>query len=127
MRGDGCISQATAQAALKMLDVDANGFDLMDRKLLLTLIERFDGGPAGIDNLAAAIGETAPVRRMKYRGAGFAWDRPPAGEHDATRVPDPGAGGRRRLMAEPWPELAEMSAAQVAGFFAMAFAARADP
>jgi holliday junction DNA helicase RuvB len=39
------------------LDVDGNGFDLMDRKLLLTLIERFDGGPAGLDNLAAAIGE----------------------------------------------------------------------
>ncbi|HVT37046.1 MAG TPA: Holliday junction DNA helicase RuvB C-terminal domain-containing protein, partial [Nevskiaceae bacterium] len=43
--------------AMKLLDVDTNGFDLMDRKLLLTLIERFDGGPAGVDNLAAAIGE----------------------------------------------------------------------
>ena len=57
VRGDGTISASLAQAALKMLDVDSNGFDLMDRKLLITLIERFDGGPAGIDNLAAAIGE----------------------------------------------------------------------
>jgi holliday junction DNA helicase RuvB len=57
VRGDGRITDEIANAALKMLDVDSNGFDLMDRKLLLTLIERFDGGPAGIDNLAAAIGE----------------------------------------------------------------------
>lgn len=58
VRGDGRINSDLAQTALKMLDVDSNGFDLMDRKLLLTLIERFDGGPAGIDNLAAAIGES---------------------------------------------------------------------
>ncbi|MCC2655134.1 MAG: ruvB [Panacagrimonas sp.] len=57
VRGDGTITAASAQAALTLLDVDRNGFDLMDRKLLLTLIERFDGGPAGVDNLAAAIGE----------------------------------------------------------------------
>ncbi|MGH8517338.1 MAG: Holliday junction branch migration DNA helicase RuvB, partial [Panacagrimonas sp.] len=57
VRGDGTIDATTAQAALIMLDVDRNGFDLMDRKLLLTLIERFDGGPAGVDSLAAAIGE----------------------------------------------------------------------
>jgi Holliday junction DNA helicase RuvB len=57
VRGDGTINAATAHAALTLLDVDRNGFDLMDRKLLLTLIERFDGGPAGVDNLAAAIGE----------------------------------------------------------------------
>ncbi len=57
VRGTGVVDQAIAAAAMKMLDVDTNGFDLMDRKLLLTLIERFDGGPAGLDNLAAAIGE----------------------------------------------------------------------
>jgi len=61
VRGDaarkGVITAPIAAAALQMLDVDGNGFDLMDRKLLLTLIERFDGGPAGLDNLAAAIGE----------------------------------------------------------------------
>jgi Holliday junction DNA helicase RuvB len=53
----GRITAIIAGEALKMLDVDANGFDLMDRKLLMALIERFDGGPAGLDNLAAAIGE----------------------------------------------------------------------
>ena len=46
-----------ADAALKMLDVDALGLDVMDRKLLLTVIEKFGGGPVGVDNLAAAIGE----------------------------------------------------------------------
>ncbi|HWU69604.1 MAG TPA: Holliday junction branch migration DNA helicase RuvB [Stenotrophobium sp.] len=58
VRGQGVISEVIAGQALKMLDVDANGFDLMDRKLLMALIERYDGGPAGIDNLAAAIGES---------------------------------------------------------------------
>jgi len=57
VRGNGVITLQTAAEALKMLDIDAKGFDLMDRKLLMTLIERFDGGPAGLDNLAAAIGE----------------------------------------------------------------------
>ena len=57
VRGNGVITEAIAGEALKLLDVDSNGFDLMDRKLLMTLIERFDGGPAGVDNLAAAIGE----------------------------------------------------------------------
>ena len=57
VRGQGVITEIIAGEAMKMLDVDGNGFDLMDRKLLLTLIERFDGGPAGVDNLAAAIGE----------------------------------------------------------------------
>lgn len=57
VRGDGIISKPLADQAMKLLDVDGNGFDLMDRKLLLTLMERFDGGPAGLDNLAAAIGE----------------------------------------------------------------------
>ena len=57
VRGDGIITEKLAAEALKLLNVDANGFDLMDRKLMLTLIERFDGGPAGVENLAAAIGE----------------------------------------------------------------------
>jgi Holliday junction DNA helicase RuvB len=57
VRGQGAVTETIAAEAMKMLDVDTNGFDLMDRKLLLTLIERFDGGPAGLDNLAAAIGE----------------------------------------------------------------------
>jgi len=58
VRGSGIITEQASGEAMKLLDVDSNGFDLMDRKLLLTLIERFDGGPAGIDNLAAAIGES---------------------------------------------------------------------
>jgi len=46
-----------AKAALAMLDVDPEGFDLMDRKLLEAVIHRFDGGPVGLDNIAASIGE----------------------------------------------------------------------
>ncbi len=46
-----------ANQALLMVDVDAQGFDYMDRKLLLAIIEKFMGGPVGLDNLAAAIGE----------------------------------------------------------------------
>jgi len=57
VKGDGHISVALADAALRMLKVDANGFDSMDRRLLLAVIEKFDGGPVGVDNLAAAIGE----------------------------------------------------------------------
>jgi holliday junction DNA helicase RuvB len=57
VKGDGHISAELADAALGMLKVDANGFDGMDRRLLLAVIEKFDGGPVGVDNLAAAIGE----------------------------------------------------------------------
>ena len=57
VKGDGRITRALAQAALKMLDVDPQGFDLMDRKLLEAVVLRFDGGPVGLDNIAASIGE----------------------------------------------------------------------
>ena len=57
VKTDGRISKAVAEAALAMLDVDAQGFDLMDRKLLEAIIHRFDGGPVGLDNIAASIGE----------------------------------------------------------------------
>jgi Holliday junction DNA helicase RuvB len=57
VRADGVVSIDVADAALKMLDVDKLGFDVMDRKLLLTVLEKFGGGPVGLDNLAAAIGE----------------------------------------------------------------------
>jgi len=57
VKGTGTITKAMADAALKMLDVDPSGFDVMDRKLLEAIIYKFDGGPVGIDNLAAAIGE----------------------------------------------------------------------
>jgi len=57
VRADGKATREVADAALIMLDVDAQGLDLMDRKLLLAVIEKFMGGPVGVDNLAAAIGE----------------------------------------------------------------------
>jgi Holliday junction DNA helicase RuvB len=59
VKGDGTVSKAVAEAALKMLDVDVLGLDVMDRKLLLAVIEKFGGGPVGLDNLAHAIGEEA--------------------------------------------------------------------
>ncbi|NOQ82283.1 MAG: Holliday junction branch migration DNA helicase RuvB [Methylophaga sp.] len=54
---DGKITVEIARQALDLLDVDDNGFDMLDRKLLLAIIEKFEGGPVGVDNLAAAIGE----------------------------------------------------------------------
>lgn len=57
VRASGRITDEVAQAALDMLDVDPLGFDVMDRKLLLTIIEKFDGGPVGVESLAAALGE----------------------------------------------------------------------
>lgn len=57
VKADGKITQAIARAALDLLDVDIHGFDMMDRKLLLVIIEKFAGGPVGVDNIAAAIGE----------------------------------------------------------------------
>jgi holliday junction DNA helicase RuvB len=59
VKGDGSVNTALADRALKMLDVDPLGFDVMDRKLLEAVIHRFDGGPVGLDNVAAAIGEEA--------------------------------------------------------------------
>jgi len=57
VKGDGKVSQDIAKQALDMVDVDKCGFDYMDRKYLLALIEKFAGGPVGLDNIAAAIGE----------------------------------------------------------------------
>jgi len=57
VKGRGVVTRALADDALRMLDVDALGFDVMDRKLLLAVLEKFAGGPVGLDNLAAAIGE----------------------------------------------------------------------
>ncbi|MEX0730613.1 MAG: Holliday junction branch migration DNA helicase RuvB [Aquisalimonadaceae bacterium] len=57
VKADGRISRQIADAAMRMLNVDDNGFDVQDRRLLLTIIDKFDGGPVGLDNLAAAIGE----------------------------------------------------------------------
>ena len=57
VKGDGTITKLMADKALTLLDVDPQGFDVMDRKLLEAVVHRFDGGPVGLDNVAAAIGE----------------------------------------------------------------------
>ncbi|MDW1892672.1 Holliday junction branch migration DNA helicase RuvB, partial [Vibrio sp. Vb1574] len=57
VKGNGHICADVADKSLNMLDVDAQGFDYMDRKLLLAIMEKFGGGPVGLDNMAAAIGE----------------------------------------------------------------------
>jgi holliday junction DNA helicase RuvB len=57
VRADGIVTKEVADAGLVMLDVDSVGLDVMDRKLLLAVLEKFDGGPVGLDSLAAAIGE----------------------------------------------------------------------
>ena len=57
VKGDGRVGTQVVERAMELLDVDSSGFDVMDRKLLLTVIEKFDGGPVGIDSLAVAIGE----------------------------------------------------------------------
>ena len=57
VRGDGRVGAQTARAALAMLEVDEAGFDVMDRRLLEAVVHKFDGGPVGVDNLAAVVGE----------------------------------------------------------------------
>ena len=57
VKGKGCITLEIANKALAMLDVDPQGLDIMDRKMLEAVIHRFDGGPVGLDNIAASIGE----------------------------------------------------------------------
>jgi len=57
VKADGRIDERIADAALDLLEVDPLGFDTLDRKFLLTIIERFDGGPVGIESIAAAVGE----------------------------------------------------------------------
>ena len=59
VRGSGQIDRATAQAALEMLEVDKHGFDEMDRRLLLAIVEKYQGGPVGLNTLAAALAEDA--------------------------------------------------------------------
>jgi holliday junction DNA helicase RuvB len=57
VKADGKVTDVVAQAALDLLDVDPQGFDPMDRRLMLAIIEKFEGGPVGVDSLAAALGE----------------------------------------------------------------------
>lgn len=58
VKGDGRITRALAKIALDMLEVDEKGFDVLDRKLLEAIIHKFDGGPVGVENLAASLGES---------------------------------------------------------------------
>src|SRR5205085_3498473 len=66
VRGKGTIDLPTAQAALQMLEVDRHGFDEVDRKLLLTIIEKYQGGPVGLNTLAAALAEEADAIEEMY-------------------------------------------------------------
>ena len=66
VRGTGKIDKPTAQAALEMLEVDRHGFDEIDRKLLLTIIEKYQGGPVGVNTLAASLAEEADAIEEIY-------------------------------------------------------------
>ena len=66
VRGAGKIDKPTAQAALEMLEVDRHGFDEIDRKLLLTIIEKYQGGPVGVNTLAASLAEEADAIEEIY-------------------------------------------------------------
>jgi holliday junction DNA helicase RuvB len=88
VRGSGVIDRATAEQALKMLEVDAHGFDELDRRLLLTIIEKYDGGPVGLNTLAASLAEEEDALEEVYEPfliqRGFL-DRTPRGRV-ATRL-----------------------------------------
>ena len=88
VRGNGSIDRATANAALEMLEVDAHGFDELDRRLLRTIIEKYDGGPVGLNTLAAALAEEQDALEEVYEPfliqIGFL-DRTPRGRV-ATRL-----------------------------------------
>ncbi|MGH9528426.1 MAG: Holliday junction DNA helicase RuvB C-terminal domain-containing protein, partial [Terriglobales bacterium] len=66
VRSAGKIDLPTAQAALQMLEVDRHGFDEVDRKLLLTIIEKYQGGPVGVNTLAAALAEEPDAIEEMY-------------------------------------------------------------
>jgi Holliday junction DNA helicase RuvB len=88
VRGSGKIDRATAEYALKMLEVDAHGFDELDRRLLMTIIEKYDGGPVGLNTLAATLAEEEDALEEVYEPfliqRGFL-DRTPRGRV-ATRL-----------------------------------------
>ncbi len=88
VRGTGTIDRPTAEAALKLLEVDAHGFDELDRRLLLTIIEKYDGGPVGLNTLAATLAEEEDALEEVYEPfliqIGFL-DRTPRGRV-ATRL-----------------------------------------
>ncbi len=88
VRGTGLIDRATAMGALELLEVDAHGFDELDRRLLLTIIEKYDGGPVGLNTLAATLSEEQDALEEVYEPfliqIGFL-DRTPRGRV-ATRL-----------------------------------------
>ncbi len=88
VRGSGIIDKPTANAALTMLEVDAHGFDEIDRKLLLAIIQKYDGGPVGLSTLAATLAEEQDALEEVYEPfliqIGFL-DRTPRGRV-ATRL-----------------------------------------
>jgi Holliday junction DNA helicase RuvB len=88
VRGTGVIDRPTANAALTMLEVDAHGFDEIDRKLLLAIIQKYDGGPVGLSTLAASLAEEQDALEEVYEPfliqIGFL-DRTPRGRV-ATRL-----------------------------------------
>jgi len=77
--------------------------------------------PAECDDVAARIARTAPVRKVRYAGAGYAWDRPLSGPYESLKLPWPGRPGAR-VPVSYWPAAAEVSASQAAGFLAAALA-----
>ncbi len=89
VRGDGRIDKETAQKALEMLDVDLKGLETMDRKYLETIVYKFDGGPVGLDTLAAALGEEKDTLEDVYEPylvkEGFV-DRTPRGRMATRRT-----------------------------------------
>jgi Holliday junction DNA helicase RuvB len=106
VRADGVITLRVAKDALALLEVDANGFDEVDRKLLLTIIDKFGGGPVGVSALAAAISEEADAIEDIYEPyllqIGFL-DRTPRGrvatrrayEHFGRSLPEAGIGQKK--------------------------------
>ena len=111
VKAQGRITHTIADQALAMLDVDPLGFDVMDRKLLEAVVHRFDGGPVGLDNVAAAIGEERDtiedviepyLIQQGYSAAHAPRPRGHAGRLSAPRR-DAAEGGRRRPVLGPRP------------------------
>ena len=108
VRADGAITVSVARDALALLEVDAHGFDEVDRRLLLTIIEKFGGGPVGLSALAAAISEEPDAIEDMYEPYllqnGFI-DRTPRGrtatrrayEHLGLQAPSSAAAPQRKL------------------------------
>ena len=110
VRADGRITATVARDALALLDVDDAGFDSMDRALLLAIIDKFDGGPVGLDTLAAAVGEERDTIEDVYEPfliqEGFLARTPRGPRRDGARVralrPRAGAPpARRASCSEP--------------------------